>query len=64
MLWNSFTLQGLFEDAKVTNKFLDSHIFNTSCIEINTLFATFNNTELGNFNLKPTHSILQGMDDG
>ena len=39
----------LFEDTTIPTKFLKSHICNTPCIEINTLFAIFNNKELGNF---------------
>ena len=38
-----------FEDTTVTTNFLKSNICNTSCIEINKLYAIFNNKELGNF---------------
>ena len=31
---------------------------------MNTLPATFINKELENFNVRTTHSILYGMDDG
>ena len=55
--------QGLFEDTKITTKFLKSHIFSTSCIEIHILFAIFNKKELKNFKVRPTHSILKGIDD-
>ena len=34
-------------------------ICNAYCIEINTLFASFNNEELGNFRVRPTHSIFR-----
>ena len=50
--------QNLFEDTTITTNFLKSHICSTSCIEIHALFAIFNNKELRNFNVRPTHSIL------
>ena len=55
--------QSLFEDTTITTNFLKSHIFNTSGIEIHTLFAIFNSKELRNFKVRPTHSKLKGMDD-
>ena len=60
MTWNIF--QRLFEDTKITTRFPKRHIFNT--IEINTLFAIFSNKELGNFKVRPNHTILKGMDAG
>ena len=57
--------QSLFEDTTViTNFLLKSHICSTYCIEIHTLFAIFNNKELGNFKVRPTQRILKGIDDG
>ena len=56
--------QSLFVDTTVTINFLKSHIFSTSCIEIHTLFAIFNNKELRNFKVRQTYSILKGIDDG
>ena len=56
--------QSLFEDTIITTNFLKSHICSTSCIEIHTLFAIFNNKELGHFKVRSTHSILKGVDDG
>ena len=53
--------QSLFEDTAITTNFLKSHVCNTFCTEIDTLFATFNNKHLGNF--RPTHSILKGIDN-
>ena len=50
--------QSLFEDTTVTTNFLKGHICSTSCIEIHTLFALFNNNEF-----RPTYSILKGIDD-
>ena len=54
----------LFEDTTIPTKFLKSHICNTPCIEINTLFAIFNNKELGNFKVRPNHSTPKGVDAG
>ena len=56
--------QSLFEDTKITNNFLKSHFFNTSCFVINTLFAIFNTRELRNFKVRLAHSMLKEMDDG
>ena len=57
--------QSLFEDTTITTNFLKSHICSTSSYtEIHTLFAIFNNKELRNFEVRPTHSILKGIDDG
>ena len=42
-----------FEDTTVTENILKSRICNTSCIEIYTLFAIFNNKELRNFKGRP-----------
>ena len=53
-----------FEDTTMTDNILKSRIYNTSCIEIYTLFAIFNNKELRNFKGRPTHSILYRMDHG
>ena len=39
--------QSLFEDTTITTNFLKYKVFNTSCIEINKLLPTYNNTELG-----------------
>ena len=50
--------QSLFEDTTITINFLKSHFFNTSCFEINILFAIFISRELKNFIVKLTHSIL------
>ena len=55
--------QSLFEDITITTNFLKSHICSTSCIDIHTLFAIFNNKELKNFKVRSTHSILKGIDD-
>ena len=55
--------QGLFEDTKIITKFLKSYIFSTYCIEIHILLAIFNKKELKNFKVRPTHSILKGVDD-
>ena len=52
----------LSEDTKITTSFPKRHICNT--IEINTLFAIFNNKELGNFKVRPNHTILKEMDAG
>ena len=49
---------------KYHNYYEPSKNFNTSCIEINTLFAIFNNKKMGNFRDGPTQSILQGIDHG
>ena len=56
--------QGSFEDTTITTTFLNSYICKTSCTEIHTLFAIFNNEELRNFKVRTTHSILKGIDDG
>ena len=56
-------LQTLFEDTKITTNFLKSHIFNTSCIEIQTLFDISNKKELRKFKVRPAHSILKRIDD-
>ena len=53
-----------FEDTTMTDNILKSRIYNTSCIEIYTLFAIFNNKELRNFKGRPAHSILNRMDHG
>ena len=50
-IWPIF--QRLLENTTITSIFLKSHI---SCIETNTWFALFNNRELRNFNVRPTHS--------
>ena len=57
-------LRSSFEDITVTSNFLKSRICNTPCIEINALFVIFNDKELRNFKVRPTHSILKGMIDG
>ena len=49
---------------KSPTKFLKGRICNTHCIEINTLFAIFNNKELGNFKVRPNHSTPKGVDAG
>ena len=49
------------EDTTVTINFLKSHIGSTSCNEVHILFAIFNNKELSNFKVRPTHSILKGI---
>ena len=54
----------LFEDTTITTNFPKSHICNTSYIEINTLFAIFNNKGLRNFKIRPNHCILKRMDAG
>ena len=54
----------MFEDTTITTKILKSHICDTSCIEINTLFAIFNDKELRNFKVRAAHRIVKGMDDG
>ena len=61
-VWPIF--QTLFADTTITNNFLKSHICSTSYIAIDTLFAIFNNKELRNFKVRPTNSILKGIDDG
>ena len=60
VLWTIF--RSLFEDTKVTTKFPKRHFCNTSCIKMNTLFAIFNNKGLGNFKVRPTHTMLKRMD--
>ena len=47
---------------KITTRSPKRNICNT--IEINTLFAIFNNKGLGNFKDRPNHAILKGMDAG
>ena len=66
VLRNSFRtiFRSLFEDTTITNNFLESHISITTYIEINTLFANFNNKGFETFKVRPNHSILKGMDDG
>ena len=54
-------LRRLLEDTTITNKVLKSHICNTSCIEINRVFAIFNKKRLGNLKVRPNHKILKGM---
>ena len=56
--------QSLFEDTTIATNFLKSHICNTLCNETNTLFAIFNNNELRNFKVRPTHSIPKVTDGG
>ena len=51
----------LFEDTKITTKFLKRHICNLFCIEINMLFAIFNNKEKGSFKIRPNHTRLKKM---
>ena len=53
----------LHQDTTITTNFLKSHICKTSCIEIYTLFAIFNNKELGNTKVRPAHTILKGIGD-
>ena len=52
----------LFEDTKITTRLPKRPICNT--IEINTLFAICNNKELGNFKVRPNHTMLKEMDAG
>ena len=52
----------LFDDTPIIPNFLKTHISNTSFIEINALFATYNNKRFGNFKVRPNYSILKGMD--
>ena len=49
--------QSFFEDTTITANFLKGRICNTSCIEINTLFAIFNK-------VRPNHTMLKDMDAG
>ena len=56
--------QSFFEDTIITTNFLKCHLYNTSFIEINTLFIIFNNKGLGNFKVRQNHSIHKGMDAG
>ena len=42
----------MLEDTSVTTNFLKNHICNTSGIEINAWYATFNNKELGNVKVR------------
>ena len=49
--------------AVITN-FLKIHICNTSYVEINMLFAIFNNKGSGSFKVRSNHSTLKGMDAG
>ena len=56
--------RSLIEGSTITTKFLKCHICNTSCIEINTLFAICNSNCLGNFKVGPNHVILKVMDAG
>ena len=51
----------LFKDTKITVRFPKRHICKTN--EINTLFPIFNNNELGNFKVRPNHTILIGIED-
>ena len=53
-----------FRSTTVTNIFLKSDICNTLYNEINTLCVTFNDKELEYFKVRPTHSILNGMENG
>ena len=48
----------LFEDTKITTRFQKRHICKT--IEINTLFAILKNKGLGNFKVRPNHTVLKG----
>ena len=52
----------MFEDTKITIRSLKRHICNAT--EINTLFAIFNNKGMGNFKVRPNHTMLKGMDAG
>ena len=52
----------LFKDTKITIRFPKRHICNA--IEINTFSAIFNNKGLGNFKVRPNHTIFKGMDAG
>ena len=52
----------LFEDNKITTRFPKRHICST--FEINTLFAIFNNKELGNFKVRPSHTVGKEIDAG
>ena len=49
--------RSLFDYITNTTSFQKSHVFNTSCIEINTAFAIFNNKGFGNFKVKPNHTV-------
>ena len=50
--------QGLFENTTITINLLKIHKCNTSCIEINALFAIFNNKGLGSLKVRPNHLML------
>ena len=52
----------LFEDAKITIRFPKRYTCNT--IEINTLFAIFDNKRLRNFKVRPKDTILKEMKAG
>ena len=51
-------LRTLFEDTTVTINLLKNHICNSSCTEINTFLAIISNKKIGNFQVRPNHSIL------
>ena len=52
----------LFEDSKITTRFLKDSFSNN--IDINKLFAIFNNKEMGNFKVRPSHTMLKEMGAG
>ena len=56
--------QFFFEDITITTNFRKSHICKKSCIQINALFAIFKNIELGNWKVRPNHTIHKGMNAG
>ena len=56
--------QSLFEDTTVTPNFLKIRICDKSCIKTDILFAIFNNKEFGNFKIRLSHGVLEGMNDG
>ena len=60
----NFKADTSFKDTTINTNFLKSPFSNTSCIEINTLFAIFNNKGLGNVKVRPNHNILKGVNAG
>ena len=53
--------RSLFEGTTIPTNFLKSQICKTPYVEINRLFAIFNNKEVENFKIRPNHSMPKGM---
>ena len=60
--WYVLFLEGCLKIPKLLPGSQKRHICNN--IEINTLFAIFNNKGLENIKVRPNHTILKGMDAG